>query len=130
MKISHPSLLAREEQDDLLHKWIKDIKRGFLWQKASKLRNQEMIDELSSSRKQRLHELEDEICESEAKLKLTAKFFEQSKNVIGTVAAGSGYRTIQRHTLEDKCYPTEVDWAIISIDPHWSVSNKVSFSFT
>ncbi|KAJ5085094.1 hypothetical protein N7532_009865 [Penicillium argentinense] len=125
MKVSHPSLLAKNEQDNLSHGLIRNIKASSTYQQALTLRDEGFFDELSHHKKERFHLLQQKINKSEANLDRAAKFFEQSQNVLGTVSAGSGFRTIERHTSEDKGYPTEVDWAIISIDRHWSVSNKL-----
>jgi hypothetical protein len=82
---------------------------------------------LSDRKKKWFHSYQQKISWPELNLNRATMFFGKSRNVLGIVSAGSGYRTIERHTKVGKHYPM-LDRVIISIDRRWSVSNKVSFS--
>ncbi|KAJ5738601.1 hypothetical protein N7493_001756 [Penicillium malachiteum] len=125
VKVSHPSLLSRNEQDKLHRGVIRDIRTSSAYEEALTLRNQGLFDQLSEKKKERFHLLEQRIKNSETNMNYTTNFFGRSQNILGTVSAGSGFRTIERYTMEGKTYSTHVDWAIISIDRHWKVSNKL-----
>lgn len=92
------------------------------------LNDEGLLNDLSDTKKEAFHSFQEEIDEAQDKLDRTAAFFKQSKNVLGTVSAGSGYRTMQHYLKDGQKWPTEVDWAIVAVKSHWSISNRVSCS--
>lgn len=126
LRVNHPSPRAIQDQISKLSDTIDQYEQDKDYQAGLECKKQGIFDEvLSRSAKHEWQFMDKMIAESQSSLANIQNFQQESHHVLGEVTQASGYRLKNLHTKEGQQYPTNLDWALISIPQERTVSNRV-----
>lgn len=86
-----------------------------------------MLHTLSESEQKSWSIMHEMVQDKEKEIETIQKFFQNSEHHLGHVVAASGFRREKLHTLGSLEYPTNLDWALIDLDPGRSTSYRVRY---
>ncbi|KAJ5095992.1 hypothetical protein NUU61_005348 [Penicillium alfredii] len=131
LQVNHPSGRGIDEELEKLQDRIKSVEDEPLYQKGALLEPDGLLTELSEIGQNNYHLLKEEIAASRSFQQDIWDFRDHPEQILGHVAAASGYKVIRsqlvqdQKTVQDDPDLTNMDWALIRVRDDRKGSNSV-----